>query len=157
MITRGESLHGSKKRLQVRFWHVLDAMARNSCLYATSEGGSCKLLILRQAQALPPGGGCRAPACACRRQAATPAPCPGQPPPGPLQEMHQASAGICLMDKSTSGMDIWTRPEPCPHAHTCGALDHRGPPYGPDALRLPYKFLILEKRGAAGDLPPCAR
>jgi len=66
----------------------------------------------------------------------------------------QPQRGICLMDKWTSGMDMWTRlclahiPTPTDHLPTGGRLR-------PDALRLPYVYKNSPKYGYQ-DLSPLA-
>ena len=45
---------------------------------------------------------------------------------------------------------------PCPHIHPCEVLAHRGPPFGPDALRLPYFLKMLKTGAGQGTCPPLA-
>ena len=54
--------------------------------------------------------------------------------------LHHGCAGICLLDKLALRMDIWTTLHVAHMPTLRRHLAHRGPPFGPDALRLPNTF-----------------
>ena len=78
-------------------------------------------------------------------------PSPGPPP----QYSHNPPPWwFCLMDSLPFVMGIWTtlRVDHMPTLRRSAA--HRGPPFGPDALRLPCAFGAFQIFRNTGDLPP---